>query len=130
MSLETREPEITELKSPIDTMYLLYKALRAEAIEAERMVYDLNPEDSLRPFRATFNERASVLAFHALMEDEHMTPKLPDLPQVRINVETHKRLEQYHQEVATCLDQEIGKSHVIPRTHRHLYGRVVRLQVA
>ena len=130
MSLESREEEITELKTPIDAMYLIHKALRAEAKEAERMVYEMDMGESLQSFGAIFNEWASVLGFHALMEDEFMTSFLSDLPQARVNEESHRRLEQRLEEVETCMDEEIGRAHVIARTQRHLYGRVVRPQIA
>ena len=55
MSLESREEKITELKTPIDAMYLIHKALRAEAKEAERMVYEMDMGESLLSFRAIFN---------------------------------------------------------------------------
>ena len=55
MSLESREKEITELNTPIDAMYLIHKALRAEAKEAERMVYEMDMGESLLSFRAIFN---------------------------------------------------------------------------
>jgi len=64
------------------------------------------------------------------MEDEFMTPFLSDLPQARVNEESHRRLEQRLEEVEACMDEEIGRAHVIARTQRHLYGRVVRLQIA
>ncbi|MCZ6867561.1 MAG: hypothetical protein O7E55_09555 [Chloroflexi bacterium] len=64
------------------------------------------------------------------MEDEFMTSFLSDLPQARVNEESHRRLEQRLEEVETCMDEEIGRAHVIARTQRHLYGRVVRLQIA
>ena len=130
MSLESREKEITELKTPIDAMYLIHKALRAEAKEAEGMVYEMDMGESLQSFRAIFNEWASVLVFHALIEDEFMTAFLSDLPQTRVNEESHRRLEQRLEEVEACMDEEIGRAHVMARTQRHLYGRVVRLQIA
>ncbi|MEE9261412.1 MAG: hypothetical protein V3U95_02385, partial [Dehalococcoidia bacterium] len=58
------------------------------------------------------------------------TSFLSDLPQARVNEESHRRLEQRLEEVETCMDEEIGRAHVIARTQRHLYGRVVRLQIA
>ncbi len=64
------------------------------------------------------------------MEDEFMTSFMSDLPQARVNEESHRRLEQRLEEVETCTDEEIGRAHVIARTQRHLYGRVVRLQIA
>jgi len=59
-----------------------------------------------------------------------MTSFLSDLPQARVNEKSHRRLEQRLEEVETCMDEEIGRAHVIARTQRHLYGRVVRLQIA
>ncbi len=59
--------ETTGLRSPIDAMYLIHGALTAEAREAERLVYDTKIGAGVQPFRAIFNEWASVLAFHALM---------------------------------------------------------------
>ena len=122
--------EITNLDTPIDAMYLIHKALCVEAAEAERMVRGLHIGESLQPFRSLFNQWASALGYHAIMEDEFMTPLLPDFPQVRANQESHRQLEHLLEKVELCMDEEIGRTRIIARTQRHLYGAVVSLHIS
>lgn|GEM_PF-1656206 len=125
-----QETEYTSLKSPIDVMYLVHKALRAHGARAEDMVRNLDANESLHGFRSHFNEWASALAYHAIMEDEFMTSVMPKLPQVNENEESHRKLEQRLEAVVKCLDSEIGKQRLVASTQRHLYGGVVSLQIA
>jgi hypothetical protein len=125
-----KEAEYSGLKSPIDVMFLIHKALRAHGAEAERIVREITVADSLQSFRRHFNEWASVLGFHAIMEDEFMTSVMPRLPQTRSNEDSHRRLEQRLESVVKCMDEEIGKNRLVARTQRHLYGKVVSLQIA
>lgn len=46
------------------------------------------------------------------------------------NEEQHRELTQRMEEVMAVLNQEIGKTKLIERTKRHLYGRVVALRIA
>ena len=51
--------EITEIGSPIEVMYLVHKALRAEAERAEEMAGRLVGGGSLRPFKSGVGRSAS-----------------------------------------------------------------------
>ncbi len=68
--------EITRLEHPIDVMYLIHKALRAQAARVEETVRRFEIGSSLQPIRACFNVWASALAFHAQQEDKYMTAPL------------------------------------------------------
>jgi hypothetical protein len=125
-----QETEYTDLKNPIDVMYLVHKALRAHGAQTEHIVRNLDTTEGLHAFRSHFNEWASALAYHAIMEDEFMTSVMPKLPQVNENEESHRKLEHHLEAVVKCLDEEIGRKRLIARTQRHLYGEVVSLQIA
>jgi hypothetical protein len=71
--------EITDLGSPIGAIYLIHKALRAEAAHAERLAFDLNPGDSLQRFRLAFNSWATALVSHAELEDKYLATPLAGL---------------------------------------------------
>src|SRR5207249_2311392 len=58
--------------SPIDVMYLLHKALRAEAWRTVRLVERLALGDSLHPFLEAFARWEQTLTFHAEQEDRYM----------------------------------------------------------
>jgi len=62
-------------------------------------VYETKIGAGVKPFRAIFNEWASVLAFHALMEDEYVTTLLSESAQARDNKESHRRLEKSMEDV-------------------------------
>ena len=68
--------EITEIGSPIEVMYLVHKALRAEAERAEEVAGRLVWGGSLRPFKSGFNFWAMALGYHADAENEYMTAPL------------------------------------------------------
>ena len=71
--------EITSLDSPIDVMYLIHKALRAQGIRTENEVDNLDDGSSLQAFRLAFNSWATALVSHAELEDqfmnEHLVPR-------------------------------------------------------
>lgn len=160
--------EITKLDSPIDAMYLIHKALRAEAERVETMAGLLEVGGSLQPFRLAFNCWATALAYHAEAENQYMTAPLTNCQPARdceaehadlaerledlagcmdgddtselaemvrdlmasANEEQHRELTQKLEDVLAVLNQEIGKTKLIERTKRHLYGRVVALRIA
>jgi hypothetical protein len=68
--------EITKLASPIDAMYLIHKALRAEATRVEQMASELEVNGSLQPFRLAFNSWVIALEYHAETEDKYVTAVL------------------------------------------------------
>jgi hypothetical protein len=65
--------DITALDSPIDVMYPLHKALRAEAAHAEEVVRALESGESFQPFAQVFQRWATALEYHAVVEDQYMT---------------------------------------------------------
>lgn len=159
---------VINLECPIDSMFLIHKALKSEAAQVEEMVRLLEEGDSLQPVRAAFNLWASALAFHAQQEDEHMTGHMPDFQPARDNEAEHAALEPILSDITTklnnddcrgladrvkdlvsalheeqhlqlferleavmeVLNEEIGRTKVVARTHRHLYQSVVALRVA
>ena len=159
--------EITSLDSPIDVMYLLHKALSAEAARVQKTIEEFKTGDSLQTFRAVFNNWATVLMYHADVEDRYMTAPLTDSQAARVNEEEHADLaglsddltsymkrgdsrglaerlraaivalhEERHTEllekledVLAVLNGEIGRTRVIARTKRHLFGKVVALRI-
>jgi hypothetical protein len=64
--------ESAKLESPIDAMYLIHKALRAEAASVEQMIERLTTGESLQPFQKAFQRWSRTLGYHAEVEDEHM----------------------------------------------------------
>ena len=68
--------EIERLESPIDTIYLIHKALKAEAGNIEDMVDHLDTGGSLQPFKLAFNAWATALVYHAEQEQRYMTQSL------------------------------------------------------
>ena len=84
--------EITRLKHPIDVMYLIHTALRAEAAKVEELVRQFDIGNSLQTFRCAFNFWASALAFHAQQEDTYMTATLTNSQPARDNEAEHVEL--------------------------------------
>jgi hemerythrin-like domain-containing protein len=135
--------EVTKLDSPIDAMYLIHKALRAEAVRVEQMASELEVNGSLQPFRLAFSSWAIALEYHAETEDKYVTPALSTCQPVGSSeverVKTamavldevqHRELVGKMEGVLTVLDEEIGKTSVIVRTKQHLYRQVVALRIA
>lgn len=138
--------EIRELESPIDGMYLIHKALRAEATRAEKLVNQLEEGSALQSFKLSFNSWATALVFHAEMEDVYITEPLiklqPSGDEYSRTIESVKMAmvvqeEEHHQElmgtvedVLMVLNEEIGKTSVITRTKQHLHRQVLALRIA
>lgn len=122
--------ELTPLESPIDVMYLIHRALRGEAARVERVVEQLGEGSNLQPFKRAFYRWVIAVGHHAEVEDTHMTALVPDSPPAQDNEAAHRRLEGLLEEVQTCLNEEIGRTLLIARTQRHLYGRVVMARIA
>ena len=119
-----------KVENLVDVMFAIHEALRAQGERIRRMAVRLPLDGSLQPFKAAFSSWASALEYHAEKEDSLMTGPLADSAPARENELSHRRLEERMEDVLTCLNEEIGRTHVISRTRRHLYERVVALQVA
>lgn len=115
--------------SPIDVMYLLHKALNAEAWRTVSIAERLAVGESLHPFRDAFERWEQTLTFHAEQEDRYMTPLLPASALARDNEQSHQGLAHRMAAIRTAL-HEIGEAVVTPRIRRHLFGHVVALRIA
>ena len=132
MSTSGRETTIAAERRPfdypIDVMYLIHKALSAEAWRTETIAERLEIGENLQPFLQAFDSWVTALGFHADMEDTSMTPLLPASPQARENEAAHQRLAQRLEEIRTYL-REIDHDAVTTRTRRRLFGKVVALRI-
>ena len=122
--------DIPKLECPIDVMYVIHHALRAEAARVETLVGRLEEGGSLQPVRQAFYRWVMALAYHADTEDAHMTALLPDVPAARECELAHGRLAERLEDVQSCLTEEIGRTMLIARTQRHLFGTVVVARIA
>jgi hypothetical protein len=114
---------------PIDVMYLLHKALNAEAWRTVSLAERLAIGESLHPFRDAFERWEQTLTFHAEQEDRYMTPLLPASALARDNEQSHQGLAHRMAAIRTAL-HEIGEEVVTPRIRRRLFGHVVALRIA
>jgi hypothetical protein len=122
--------DVTRFESPIDAMWLIHQALRAEAARVEALVSQLQEGGTLQPFRHAFYRWTMALAYHADTEDTYMTALLPDVPAARACELAHQRLADRLEAVQHCLTEEIGRTMLIARTQRHLFGAVVLARIA
>ncbi len=135
----------TRMESPIDAMYLIHKALRTEAVRAERLADELEIGGSLQPFKLTFNSWATALVLHAEQEDTHIISRLSNhegrsnhnplgSSSGDIKLVIAAQGEELHEEliisVLDVLDREIGQASIILRTKQHLHAQVVALRFA
>ena len=97
--------EITKLESPIDVMYLIHKALTAEAEKVQRMIEEFDLDGSRMTFRPVFNRWATTLMYHADIEDQYMTAPLTDFQPARDNEAEHAELGRLGEELAAYLDK-------------------------
>ena len=122
--------EIAILESPIDSMYLLHNALRDEAAELEESVRRFETGDSLQLIRQHFMQWAAGLMFHAEQEDHYIMRLLADSLPVKDAQKEHAQVIDRLQTVVGVFSEEIGKTKVIARTQRHLFGAVVAARIA
>jgi hemerythrin-like domain-containing protein len=120
--------DITTLDSPIDVMYPIHKALRAEAAHAEEVVRTLEIGGSFQSFAQAFQGWATALEYHAVMEDQYMTAALAR-PSARTNEAEHQCLTELLADLQTYLREVGGPTAVTARTRRHALGKVVVLRV-
>jgi hypothetical protein len=134
--------EITSLEQPLDVMFLIHKALRAEAIRTEKAVTDLEDGSSLQSFKLAFNSWATALLFHAEAEmgtdmarpeasgdrEADLSARVKTALLAQEDAE-HEELVEQVQEVLTVLDEDIGATSIITRTKQHLFRQVVSLKI-
>ena len=122
--------QVGQLEHPIDVMYLIHKALRAEGSALEESVRQFEIGDSLQLIRQDFIRWAAALMFHAEQEDRFMSCLLTDCRPARDGEKEHAELNDKLEDVVAVFGEEIGKTKVIARTQRHLYGAVVAVRIA
>ena len=122
--------ETTKFDCPIDMMYLLHKAFRTEAVKVVKVAEQLEVGSSFQPFTAAFDFWAAALAYHAEQEDTYMTPPLAHYKEAIDNQEGHRKLEERLEAVLECLHEEIGRTSLVYRTKRHLFGNTILVRIA
>jgi hypothetical protein len=122
--------DATRFESPIDVMSVIHQALRAEAARVEQVAGQLQEGGTLQPFRHAFYRWTMALAYHADTEDTYMTSLLSDCPAAREGELAHQRLADRLEDIQHCLTEEIGRTMLIARTQRHLFGAVVLARIA
>ena len=95
--------DITYCDSPIDIMYLIHNALRAEEAAVTQRARQLGTADTLAAFAQALHQWASTLEEHARIEDTYMTPFLPVRPVIQDNEAEHQRLTALFRELASFL---------------------------
>jgi len=121
--------DITYCDSPIDIMYMIHHALRAEAAEVTQRARQLGTVDTLATFTQALHQWASTLEEHARIEDAYMTPLLPTRPVVQDNEVEHQRLTARFRELASFLQAIPPQTSVTPRVQRQVLGHVITLGV-
>lgn len=151
--------ELTSLDNPIDVMYLIHKALRAEAANVQRAAEELEDGGTLQNFKLAFNRWATALVFHSEQEElfisaplttttadvgsngrtEHSHSSLVDSSSVladRVKAvmvahedQTHMEILEAIEDVLEILNSEIGRTSLITRTKQHLSRQVVTLRI-
>jgi hypothetical protein len=121
--------EITQLDYPIDVMSLIHKAIRAEARLTRRAAEQLEMGGNFKSFMQVFYRWAMALEYHEETEYKYIIPYLPHSPPARHNEIGHKELLEGLEELQICLHEELGRTMVIPRTQRQLFGKVIALLI-
>lgn len=121
--------DITHLTHPIDVMYLIHKAIRAEARRTRQAAEHLAIGGNFKPFLDDFYRWAMALSFHEEAEYTYVLPLVPDLPSAQYHEGGHKALLAGLEDLQRCLHEELGHTIVIPRTQRQLVGKVISLLI-
>lgn len=122
--------EITQLDHPIDVMYLIHKAIRAEARHTRQAAEQLEMGGNFKSFMQVFYQWAMALGYHEESEYKYLIPHLPQSPPTQHNEVGHKELLAGLEDLQVCLHEELGRTIVIPRTQRQLFGKVIALLIA
>ena len=110
--------DITYYDSPIDVMYVIHHALRAEAAAATQLARQLGTGDTLAAFAQVLHRWANTLEDHARIEDTYMTPLLPARPVVQDNEVEHQRLLTLFHELESFLLGLLPQTPLTPRVQR------------
>jgi hypothetical protein len=118
-------PDSTHLAHPIDALYLIHHALRTEAERVEQAVTSLEIGSSFKTFQPIFYRWALALSTYVEAEERVLTALVSEVAHTWEYVagaarQVLERLEA----LQTYLQTEIGKTIVIARTKRQLFGWV------
>jgi hypothetical protein len=117
--------DIAPLASPIDALCLIHNALRTEAERAEQTVEHLEVGSSFKAFQPAFYHWALVLSTYVEAEERALTALVPEVAHVwETTADTARQLLERLEALQTYLQTELGKTIVIARTKRQLFGRV------
>ena len=97
--------QITKLESPIDVMYLMHKAFRAQSKRTEALVAECQDGGDLTDCRESFDYWVKQLLYHATTEDKYMTGPLTDSQPARDNEAEHAGLVNAGGELIEFLDR-------------------------
>jgi hypothetical protein len=113
------------LASPIDALYLIHSALRTEAERAEQTVEHLEVGSSFKAFQPVFYHWALVLSTYVEAEERALTTLVPEVADAwETTADTARQLLERLEALQAYIQTEIGKTIVIARTKRQLFGRV------
>lgn len=117
--------DIAPLASPIDALYLIHNALRTEAERAELTVERLEVGSSFKAFQPVFYHWALVLSTYVEAAERALTALVPEVARAwETTAGTARQLLERLEALQTYIQTEIGKTMVIARTKRQLFGRV------
>ena len=117
--------DIAPLASPIDALCLIHNALRTEAERAEQTVEHLEVGSSFKAFQPVFYHWALVLSTYVEAEERALTTLVPEVAHAwETAAGTARQLLERLEALQTYIQTEIGKTIVIARTKRQLFGRV------
>lgn len=115
----------TPLATPIDALYLIHNALRTEAERAEQTVEHLEVGHSFKAFHPVFYHWALVLSTYVEAAERALPALLPEVADVwETTAGTARQVLERLETLQDYLHTEIGKTIVIARTKRQLFGRV------
>ena len=98
-------------------------ALNNEGKKVQRIVEDLHEGSSLQEFQLSFNSWASILMYHADVEDENMTSILTDFSLARDNEAEHLELKELSESLNEYLD-----NHSVDNLERNAKSAIIALE--
>jgi hypothetical protein len=117
----------SQLNTPIDALYLMHKALRAEADRVEEAVSQLEMGGSFKPLHRSFYRWAMALGYYVESTDHYLTPLV--LHRAQDQEAGHRHVMEMLEDLQTYLHADLGRMIVIPRTQRQLRSKVIALRI-
>ena len=117
------------LNTPIDALYLLHKALRAEADRVEEAVSQLEMGGSFKPLHRAFSRWAMALGSYVERADHSLTPWVPDTRLAQAQEAGHRHVMAMLEDLQTYLHADLGRMIVIARTQRQVRSKVIAVRI-